>query len=76
MEEEEWDERGGRGRCLVRDTIFIRGGRDNIYGLKNSTQYPFVFLVKIGWRICKGVGREGCKVTESGLFEYAAGQRN
>lgn len=40
MEEEEWGERGGRGRCLVRDTIFIKGGNNND-GLKNSTQYPF-----------------------------------
>jgi hypothetical protein len=75
VEEEEWDERGGRGRCLVRDTIFIKEG-NNIYGLISSTQYSFVLLVKIGWWICTGVGREGSKVIGSGLFEYAAGQRN
>jgi hypothetical protein len=75
VEEEEWDVRGGRGRCLVRYTIFIKG-RNNIYGLINCTQYSFVLLVKIGYWICTGVGREGSKMMGSGLFEYAAGQRN
>jgi len=75
VEEEKWDEIGGGGRCLVRDTIFIIGG-NNIYGLENSTQYSFVLLVKIGWWICREIGREGSKVMGSGLFEYAAGQRN
>jgi hypothetical protein len=64
VEEEEWAERGGQGRCLVRDTIFIKG-ENNIYGLQNCTQYPFVLLVKIGWWICRRVGREGSKVMGS-----------
>jgi hypothetical protein len=39
VEEEELDEREGRGSCLIRDTIFIKGG-NNIYGLKKQHAVP------------------------------------